>query len=93
MGEVVAMFCYLFVVVFISFTVTVAVTVEVAATETAMERGLHESCLISPGAKMGNRAEAMPTPSHTHNAHMSPHFVFSYFCLTICHCLSGLSGR
>lgn len=35
--EVVAMFCYLFAVVFISFTVTVAVTVEVAATESAAQ--------------------------------------------------------
>lgn len=36
-GEVVAMFCYLFAVVFISFTVAVAVTVEVAATESAAQ--------------------------------------------------------
>lgn len=36
-GEVVAMFCFLFAVVFISFTVTVAVTVEVAATESAAQ--------------------------------------------------------
>lgn len=70
--------------------------------ERPVERGLHENCLISPGAKMGNSVQATPTHTHTTsthttptgNAHMSPYFVFSYFCLTICHCLSGLtSGR
>lgn len=34
--------------------------------ERPVERGLHENCLISPGAKMGNRVQATPTHTHTH---------------------------
>lgn len=33
--------------------------------ERPVERGLHENCLISPGAKMGNRVQATPTHTHT----------------------------
>lgn len=60
--------------------------------EKPVERGLHESCLISPGAKMGNRAVAPLSPS-TRHARISYFHIFAWpFATVFPACQAGETG-